>query len=311
MARSRSPKQKNGPVQPVTVEEDVKASHVLRESYAPPLQSNFRVSVVLRFQRKDGSEGTIEAVNAEPHDANIRGAICAERAAMCTFQKTEAQNGAKITRVVCATDCKDPIYPGPLCREFLTSTCSPQAEIVATGADGKWVSQPLRNLLTLPSLYRGRSQKDATTLAADLAQKVTAPEEESLATAYKEALTLAKEQKGQTVVYPLVFAAAVRFEDGEVAVASELKGIEYGCTVDAVSMLIPAMQRKRGQSMPLVVVQVDNFGLAHAPFAAARSLLIEHGFGEVAIAAHGEDGKWLAAMKVKESLPHADFLSIF
>jgi len=33
--------------------------------------------------REDGSEGTIEAVNAEPHDANIRGAICAERAAMC------------------------------------------------------------------------------------------------------------------------------------------------------------------------------------------------------------------------------------
>lgn len=132
-----------------------------------------------------------------------------------------------------------------------------------------------------------------------------------MATAYKEALALAKEQKGQTVVYPLVFAAAVRFADGEVAVASELKGIEYGCTVDAVSLLIPAMQRKRGESMPLVVVQVDNFGLAHAPFAAARSLLIEHGFGEVAIAAHGEDGKWLAAMKVKESLPHADFLSIF
>jgi hypothetical protein len=32
--------------------QDVKASHVLRESYAPPLQSNFRVSAVLRFQRK-------------------------------------------------------------------------------------------------------------------------------------------------------------------------------------------------------------------------------------------------------------------
>lgn len=32
--------------------QDVKASHALRESYAPPLQSNFRVSAVLRFQRK-------------------------------------------------------------------------------------------------------------------------------------------------------------------------------------------------------------------------------------------------------------------
>lgn len=30
----------------------------------------------------------------------------ASPAPRCTFQKTEAQNGAKITRVVCATDCK-------------------------------------------------------------------------------------------------------------------------------------------------------------------------------------------------------------
>ena len=57
-------------------------------------------------------------MNAEPHDANIRGAICAaprrkavfsrcsakERAALCTFQKTEKD--ARITRVVCATDAK-------------------------------------------------------------------------------------------------------------------------------------------------------------------------------------------------------------
>ena len=76
----------------------------------------------------------------------------------CAFQKTEAQNGAKITRVVCATDCKavgwllfliemccvwvfsafsvdhrwqDPIYPGPLCREFLTSTCAWSAKLWA------------------------------------------------------------------------------------------------------------------------------------------------------------------------------------
>ena len=40
--------------------------------------------------------------------------------------------------------------------------------------------------------------------------------------------------------------------DITVTAPEELKGIEYGCTVDAVSLLIPAMQRKRGQSMPLV-----------------------------------------------------------
>lgn len=58
-------------------------------------------------------------------------------------------------------------------------------------------------------------------------------------------------------------------------------------------------------------MQVDNYGIAHAPFAGARSLLIEHGFGEVTIASHGADGQWLPAIMVKEALPHADFLSIF
>lgn len=35
-----------------SIDQDVKAAHALRERYAPPMQSNFRVSAVLRFQRK-------------------------------------------------------------------------------------------------------------------------------------------------------------------------------------------------------------------------------------------------------------------
>ncbi|CAK9051218.1 Ferredoxin-dependent glutamate synthase (Fd-GOGAT) [Durusdinium trenchii] len=293
--------------------EDVKAAHRLRESYAPPRQSNFRVSAVLRFTRADGSGGTLEAVNAEPHDANIRGAICAERAAMCLFQKTEG-NGAEIRRVVCATDCKDPIYPGPLCREFLTSSCGPEVEIVATGSDGNWVVQPLRELFRMPSPYRGLAQQEAKAKASALGGQVKPPEDALAAKVYQAAFALARKQEPQTVVYPITFAAAVGFEDGEVAFAAELKGIEYGCTVDAASLLIPELQRRRGHSdtsRARVLMQVDNFGVAHAPFSGARSLLVEHGFGDVLVTAHGDDGQWLEPIKVKESLPHADFLSIF
>ncbi|CAK9093466.1 unnamed protein product [Durusdinium trenchii] len=321
--------------------EDVKAAHRLRESfsaatavvkaeppvkrnrkrscYAPPRQSNFRVSAVLRFTRADGSGGdpggggTEPAVNAEPHDANIRGAICAERAAMCLFQKTEG-NGAEIRRVVCATDCKDPIYPGPLCREFLTSSCGPEVEIVATGSDGNWVVQPLRELFRMPSPYRGLAQQEAKAKASALGGQVKPPEDALAAKVYQAAFALARKQEPQTVVYPITFAAAVGFEDGEVAFAAELKGIEYGCTVDAASLLIPELQRRRGHSdtsRARVLMQVDNFGVAHAPFSGARSLLVEHGFGDVLVTAHGDDGQWLEPIKVKESLPHADFLSIF
>ncbi|CAK9093820.1 unnamed protein product [Durusdinium trenchii] len=277
--------------------EDVKAAHRLRESYAPPRQSNFRVSAVLRFTRADGSGGTLEAVNAEPHDANIRGAICAERAAMCLFQKTEG-NGAEIRRVVCATDCKDPIYPGPLCREFLTSSCGPEVEIVATGSDGNWVVQPLRELFRMPSPYRGLAQQEAKAKASALGGQVKPPEDALAAKVYQAAFALARKQEPQTVVYPITFAAAVGFEDGEVAFAAELKGIEYGCTVDAASLLIPELQRRRGHSdtsRARVLMQVDNFGVAHAPFSGARSLLVEHGFGDVLVTAHGHwssEGMW-------------------
>merc|ERR1719444_661930 len=82
---------------------DVAAAHALRKEYQAPAQSKFRVAAVLRFRRADGREGTIQAVNAEPHDGNIRGAICAERAALCRFQLEEGAT-ARILRVVCVTD---------------------------------------------------------------------------------------------------------------------------------------------------------------------------------------------------------------
>lgn len=42
-----------------SIDQDVKAAHALRERYAPPMQSNFRVSAVLRFQRKVCMEGLV------------------------------------------------------------------------------------------------------------------------------------------------------------------------------------------------------------------------------------------------------------
>jgi len=94
---------------------------------------------------------------------------------------------------------------------------------------------------------------------------------------------------------------------------AELKGIEYGCTVDAATLLMPELIRARKEGGPkaMCVVQADQFGLAHAPFAAARSLLVEHGFGDVLLCGHGDDGEWAAAITAQESLPHADFVQIF
>lgn len=313
-SRSRSPvlsSAKNKVL--ATAKDDVLAAHDLRMSYAPPLQSKFRVAALLRFVRPDGTTGVIKAVNAEPHDANIRGAICAERIALGNFQKEEAALGSRIVRVVCATDCKNTIFPGPLCREFLTATCQPDVEVIATGSDEAWVAHPLRELLPLPSLYRLRDQDSMKALGAELGAKVVAPTDEKMTKAYEAAVECARGQSAQATVFPVLFAAAVTFQDGRVHAASELKGIEYGCTVDAVSLLLPEMvkARKEGKPPPAVIVQADNFGLAHAPFAGARSLLVEHGFGRVLVCGHDNEGKWATPITAVESLPHADFLEIF
>lgn len=308
-ARSRSPHGKDQ-TSGVSAKDDVDAAHRVREAYIAPKQSKFRVAARLRFVRPDGVEGTIEAVNAEPHDANIRGAICAERVALCQFQRHEACRGSRISRVVCVTDAPFAIFPGPCCREFLTSTCMPDCEIVASGSkEGSYDAQPLRELLPLPSVYAGRDQDAIMALAKGLSAKVKAPVQPNFASAYVAALQHAKRQQKQATIFPVLFASAAHFADGRTPVAAELKGIEYGCTVDAVSLLMPELIRSReeGLGVPSCIMQVDQFGVAHAPFAAARSLLIEHGFGDVLVNAHKADGDWAAPIKAREAMPHATY----
>ncbi|KAL7564682.1 hypothetical protein ACA910_021237 [Epithemia clementina (nom. ined.)] len=85
--------------------------------------------------------------------------------------------------------------------------------------------------------------------------------------------------------------------------ACQQKALEYGATQDAVCQLLPQLllrvlpkeqqspqQAEGGHdptrekpnsnlTIPHVLVQVDQYGIPHAPFAAARSLLVEHGLG--------------------------------
>ncbi|CAK0862171.1 unnamed protein product [Prorocentrum cordatum] len=338
---------------------------------------------------------TISAVNAEPHDANIRGAICAERAALCQFQRDEAGCGAKICRVAIdgmgpekAIEFKanlciltadgfmqylkspsrlrpQPIFPGPCCREFLVATCAPETEVVVSGSaePEALVTEPLRELLPLPSAYCRRGQDVMKALGESLEAKVGPPAEPRFAAAYAAALACARRQGQQKAIFPVLFAAAARWPSGRThyqpgtypypyaghlpitmpisgiplffdgaslglsspfgvsilgigirsrlvthAVA-ELKGMEYGCTVDAVSLLLPELLRARAESgeFPDCVLQVDQYGVAHAPFASARSLLVEHGLGDVTVMAHTADGVWAEPITARASMPHANY----
>lgn len=124
-------------------------------------------------------------------------------------------------------------------------------------------------------------------------------------------------------LHPLQFGAAVLFSDGSVEVASILKALEYGCSVDPVAQLVREMVLRRGPteaahsssstssglqhprapppSTPVCVVMTDQFGVAHAPFAPARSALVEHGFGDVQVLVHGDMYEYRAGAGVGAS----------
>jgi hypothetical protein len=94
-------------------------------------------------------------------------------------------------------------------------------------------------------------------------------------------------------VYPIRYGAAVLFSDGTVAIATQKVALEYGCTLDAVGQLASVIDRKALKikddsepCRPIVLVQCDQFGIAHAPFAHGRAFLNERGYGECKILLH-------------------------
>jgi cytidine deaminase len=77
----------------------------------------------------------------------------------------------------------------------------------------------------------------------------------------------------QDHLYPVHLAAGALFADGTVALARQLKGLEYGCSADAVVRLSGGLAAARPVAL---LVQSDQHGNLLAPSAPARALLTEH-----------------------------------
>lgn len=83
------------------------------------------------------------------------------------------------------------------------------------------------------------------------------------------------------------------FSDGTVSIASQKVALEYGCTLDAVGQLASAIDKKairvveeEDPCRPVLLVQCDQFGIAHAPFAQGRAFLSERGYGDCKVLIH-------------------------
>jgi hypothetical protein len=97
----------------------------------------------------------------------------------------------------------------------------------------------------------------------------------------------------QRHIHPIRYGAAVLFSDGTAAIASQKVALEYGCTLDAVGQLASVIDKKALQfeegkpaCRPVLLVQCDHFGIAHAPFAQGRSFLTERGYGDCKVLVH-------------------------
>ena len=102
-------------------------------------------------------------------------------------------------------------------------------------------------------------------------------------------------------IHPIRLAAGAIYADGRIVATTQKKALEYGCTSDAVVQLMPFLLGTHGSLMdkhssategeggkPVLLMQVDQCGLLHAPAAPARAVLAEHGSGSLCVAVHAE-----------------------
>ena len=258
----------------------------------------------------------VVGTNDEP--CYIGGSICAERAAM--IQLRFLPNLRRITKVIISTDFVTPISPGMLCREYFASNNKVpwHVPIVLAGSvcqkcnldvsSSRKESSAMRNLL-LPCSGNGHMFHDWCSIRTTLRQLYPYPSPYVRLDA-KEAARLGEEAKAERrssfaaslsdqarrlldkaveaakrddrlSLHPIQYGAAVLFSNGEISTEHQRKALEYGCSLDCVSLLAPSIDRNRANGVrPVLLVQADQFGVVHPPFAPARAFLSEHGYAD-------------------------------
>jgi hypothetical protein len=271
----------------------------------------------------------IVGTNDEP--GYIGGAICAERSAMVQLRFLPSFT---ITKLVIATDSIQPIACGMLCREFLAGHCNVPWNLRVISTACRCVRCGLRD----EELFHKKkecidehAEHSIPTLCTTITElypypspytRLTAKQSVSLGEKYNEStkstddlremqetakrlleLAIAEAKTNVSDVHPIQFGAAALLNDESIVTSHQSSAFEYGCTLDAVSQLVPHFKDDGGG--PIMLVQADQYGIAHAPFAPARSFLSEHGYQDCRVLLHetpslDDVGDNLDAWKLKE-----------
>ena len=274
----------------------------------PPRQSAFRVYAILTWEdTATGEQGWVSGTNSE--SAFIGGSICAERSA--AVQLREMPVTTKVTGVYLTCDLKDSVItPGVLCREYLLSCVGPDTPVhlgSATLAHTRVTT--LRELYPCRSVYEGVERDALAATGRRIARASAAANHDGVLDTddnwrdliARAASAVTKDAFG-LLMHPVEYAAAMLFADGTTAVTWQKAGLEYGTSVDAVTGLLRDMDQP-GRGRPVKLVQVDQFGVLHAPFAPARAQLFERGCQDTEVAVYDVDAGRVRAVTVKELVP--------
>ena len=185
----------------------------------------------------------------------------------------------------------------------------------------KWdtVKTTLSKLYPYPSPYVTLTAMEAFTLGCrslpmrfeeSLSQRLSGILLETVSNLIGDAKRMAIERDDRKSLHPIQYAAAVLFANGKIKTATQKKALEYGCSIDAIYQLIPYIENM--DSKPILIVQTDQFGIPHPPFASARAVLYEFGHGEchVLVSKYTKDSSnnenfQIDAVQVKDVAPAA------
>lgn len=313
------------------------ANAIRMQQPTKPSQSQFRVVAILFVFDESTATWSIICGSNQEH-GYLGGAICAERAAICRMRFYPY---ARCKKVIVTTDSKHGISPGALCREFLMSMGDANMPVVIANAAGDHVTKcTIGDLFPHPFLYQSTNRADIVLCAETRVSKLR-QRQQSKASIDDEAIKAKKWDIGSPpflfsgacflseeeqmlmqkvlqaaeaanafdnvgdTAHPIQLSAAVVYRDGHTHSAYQMKGLEYGCTVCPVTQLLYAMEHDPVPvSEVFMLVMLDNYNLAHLPFAGARSQLTERTgrYDHVHILSQNVDGDFVITM-VKDLLP--------
>ena len=297
-------------------------AEALRLRLSKPLQSGFRVVAVVAYTTSSGESRICFGANDEP--CHISGSICAERSAFLQLRLVDVAN---VFGIYIISDAKYPIPPGMLCREYMASSIfvNPKLPIVMAASGFKSLEESrssvsklsLENLYPLASMFAREPVGFATEMQVSVqsgALGLETPQSFETEQVWQAAKQMAL-LDNRTDLHPIRYGAAVMCSDGKLISAFEKKGVEYGCTLCAVTQLAQAVEdylREHKGITLKVLVQADAAGICHAPFAAARSWLAEFGHDSCRVLVHRQNsgGLILTETSVKDLCPLKD-LPIF